>query len=349
MDKSVFQKIVEYATDAVVVTDAPAQGASEKETIIFVNEAYEKMTGYSKEEVIGKSPKILQGSESDKKELDKLRNALQSNQPGHAQLINYKKNGDKFWSSISIFPINNDTSDDKYWVGIKRDITEEKQDQEFIKISLREKETLLMEIHHRVKNNLAVISGLLELELYQGNGKTTKRFVRSSQLRIKSMAKIHEMLYQSESLSKISFKGYVEEFISAIQKTIQTERFNPQFTLNIDDIALNINQAIPCGLILNELISNSLEYAFPDREQGTIYVTLTRQDGDIYLSVEDDGIGVPEDFNFSKTQSLGITLIKILSNQLHADLHIGNSETGFKCLLTFEMKEVLKGSAGNIV
>jgi len=119
--------------------------------------------------------------------------------------------------------------------------------------------------------------------------------------------------------------------------------------LNIDPVSLNINQAIPCGLILNELISNSLQFAFPDREKGNIDITLTRNDGHIYLSVEDDGIGVPEDFNIEEVQSLGITLIKILSKQLRADRRIGNSDNGFKCSLIFEIKEELKGSAGNIL
>jgi PAS domain S-box-containing protein len=227
-----------------------------------------------------------------------------------------------------------------------QDITERKQKELKISESLREKETLLAEIHHRVKNNLAIISGLLELNLYQINDKKMEYFIRSNQLRIKSMANIHENLYKSETLTDVSFKEYINELISAIQASYFTENFEPKFITNIEDVHLNINHAIPCGLILNELITNSIKHAFPDQENGMIKISFSSVQDHINLSVEDNGIGVPEDFDFQASQSLGMTLIKILSKQINADLNIGNTENGFGCTIRFARKKI-KGSGSN--
>jgi PAS domain S-box-containing protein len=229
-----------------------------------------------------------------------------------------------------------------------QDITDRKQKELKISQSLKEKETLLSEIHHRVKNNLAIISGLLELKLYQFDDKTTEDFIRSSQLRIKAMAEIHEKLYQSEMFSHVSFKEYIEDLISSIQASLLEERFEPEFITKTEDVHLNINQAIPCGLILNELITNSIKHAFPGREKGIIKILFTSEQDNINLSVADTGIGVPEDFNFEGTQSSGITLVKIFSKQLNADLNIGNTDDGFRCSVQFVKKNV-KGSASTFI
>lgn len=126
MKNSLFKKIIERSTDAVIVTGTDPIDHPEGPQIIFVNEAYERMTGYSREEVIGKTPRILQGTKTDRKELDKLRKAIENGEPGNAELINYKKSGEEFWTSISIFPIRDNSGAIEYWIGIKRDITEKR-------------------------------------------------------------------------------------------------------------------------------------------------------------------------------------------------------------------------------
>lgn len=225
-----------------------------------------------------------------------------------------------------------------------QDITDRKIKELQISESLEEKEILLSEIHHRVKNNLAIISGLLELNLFQVEGISTTDFIRSSQLRIKSMAKIHEKLYQSGTFTHVSFKDYIQELIETIQNTMKTG-CDPEIKTKIEDINLNINYAIPCGLILNELITNAWKHAFPNQEPGTIKISFYRKDSRIHLCVKDDGVGLPEDINNDVVEGLGLRLIKILSKQIEAELSIGNSKDGFSCKLTFVQKENRKGSS----
>jgi PAS domain S-box-containing protein len=230
-----------------------------------------------------------------------------------------------------------------------QDITDRKLKEMRISESLREKEILLSEIHHRVKNNLAIISGLLEMNMYQVEDENFIDFIRSSQLRIQSMAKIHEKLYQSDSFTHISFKEYIQELIQSIQSAMATDEFEPVIKTNIEEIHLNINYAIPCGLILNELITNSWKHAFPNQEKGTIMISFLNEDEKIHLSVKDNGVGLPDEFNEEENQSLGLTLIKILSQQIEAQLSLGNSESGFSCMMTFSHVDDRKGSSSSFV
>ncbi len=230
-----------------------------------------------------------------------------------------------------------------------QDISDRKVKELRITESLHEKEVLLSEIHHRVKNNLAIISGLLELNSldFEENG-STFNFIRSSQLRIKSMAKIHEKLYQSDSFTHISFSGYILELLETIRATMKTNENEPEIITSIEDVQLNINYAIPCGLLLNELITNSWKHAFPDLRAGTIRVSFYSEDEKIHLVVEDDGIGLPEGFE-KDNASMGMTLIRILSKQIEAQLSIENKEKGVLCKLTFLQEENRKGSSSNFV
>lgn len=230
-----------------------------------------------------------------------------------------------------------------------QDITERKQKELRISKSLQEKEILLSEVHHRVKNNLAIISGLLEMNLFQVNDKNTIDFIKDSQLRIKSMAGIHEKLYQSDSFTHIPFKEYSLDLIETIQNSMSSIDFEPEIITKVENTQLNLNYAIPCGLILNELITNSWKHAFPNRKTGTITISFYSVGKKIHLSVEDDGVGLPDGFKYEETSSLGMTLINILSQQLEAQLSIGNTNNGFMCKLTFHQEENRKGSSSSFI
>jgi len=230
-----------------------------------------------------------------------------------------------------------------------QDITDRKLKEIKISESLKEKETLLSEIHHRVKNNLAIISGLLELNLFHVEDDHVIDLIRSSQLRIRSMAKVHEKLYQSDSFTHISFREYIQELIESVQSAMSDDKFEPNIKTEIEDVNLNINYAIPCGLILNELITNSWKHAFPDREKGTIVVSFVREAEKIKLSVKDNGVGLPEDFNKDEVQTLGLTLINILSQQIEADMSMRNTEDGFACTLVFSQEDKRKGSSSSFI
>jgi PAS domain S-box-containing protein len=230
-----------------------------------------------------------------------------------------------------------------------QDITDRKLKEIRITNSLKEKEILLSEIHHRVKNNLAIISGLLEMNLYQVENDETIDFVRNSQMRIQSMAKVHEKLYQSESFTHISYKEYIQELIQSIQSAMASEDFKPEIITDIEDVYLNINYAIPCGLILNELITNSWKHAFPGKKSGVIKVTISEENDHIKLSVVDNGVGLPENLNEAEHQTLGLNLIRILSQQIEAQLSLGNTENGFSCTWSFKQDITRKGSASSFI
>lgn len=235
---------------------------------------------------------------------------------------------------------------------VGRDVTERIHSEEQIQRSLREKETLLQEIHHRVKNNLAVISGLLEMPLMNTDSEEVQRILRNSQNRIKSMALIHEKLYREESLSKIHFKSYLSDLVEAIRKTLSSgDRIT--FGINCDDTTLNVNQALPCALILNELITNALIHAFKGEEKGNILVDVKERDGTIRVTVRDNGKGLPEAFSYADDGSMGFSIVRTLVKQLEADLVVNSAAeagmgTGTEVALTFEKREV-RGSTSSLI
>jgi PAS domain S-box-containing protein len=216
--------------------------------------------------------------------------------------------------------------------GIARDITERKRAEEQIKASLREKEVLLKEIHHRVKNNMQVIISLLNLQSKHVKDKHDLEIFKDSQNRIKSMALIHDKLYQSKDLASIDFAEYIENLASHLFNTYSVSSSAIKFVADIKDVPLDINTAIPCGLIINELISNSLKYAFPDGQEGEILIKLYASKEDTStLIVSDKGIGLPEDLDFRNTESLGLQVVVALVEQLKGTIELDRSEgTAFK-------------------
>ena len=203
--------------------------------------------------------------------------------------------------------------------------------------ALGEKEALIKEVHHRVKNNLAVISGLFELQIWKSKNDAVSKILRNSQLRIRSMSIIHEQLYQSESLSKIGFKRYMENLISAITASMDSDEIDIAVESEIDDaIHLTITQAVPCGLIMNELLSNAYEHAFVYRSSGKITISITQEKGNkIRIIVQDNGVGIPPEKIGGTKDSLGMTLVNTLVQQLKGEIGYLN-ERGSKFVITFE-------------
>lgn len=208
------------------------------------------------------------------------------------------------------------------YVIVASDISAEKEAQRRIKQSLREKEVLLAEIHHRVKNNLAVISGLLQMQIWEADNEYAASALRQSQFRVRSIALVHEKLYQSENLSYIEFDQYIRDLLQALSSTYLDEKSGVKIETELENIALNINQAIPCSLLLNELVVNAFKHAFDDLEKGIITVTIKKVDGQIVMRVADNGKGFSEDQ--VKKESLGMSLIKTLCLQLDGKLQFKN-------------------------
>jgi two-component sensor histidine kinase len=201
-------------------------------------------------------------------------------------------------------------------LGTMTNITERRRADAQIAASLKEKEVLLKEIHHRVKNNLQVISSLLNLQAANVADPRALEQLRESQNRIRSMALIHERLYQSDNLARIDFGEYVRSLVGYLVRSYAIPAVNVNVT--VKNVSLPVNSAIPCGLIINELLSNALKYAFPGGRSGDVAIRLEMTpERSAVLTVQDNGVGLPRDVDFQNTTTLGLQLVNTLSKQLN--------------------------------
>lgn len=218
-----------------------------------------------------------------------------------------------------------------------RDITERKRDEEQIKESLAEKEVLLKEIHHRVKNNLQVISSLLRLQSRYIQDEIILEMLKESQNRVRSMALVHEHLYQSKDLSKVNFTEYISSLASHLFQVYAVKARGVKLNINVIPVCLNIDTVVPCGLIINELVSNSLKYAFPEESLGEISIEFDYDDNDqsqFILKVADNGMTFPKDLDYKNSGSLGLRLVCSLVRQLKGNIELVN-QVGTAFQITF--------------
>ena len=207
---------------------------------------------------------------------------------------------------------------------LQKEVIDRKRAEEKIAASLKEKEVLLREIHHRTKNNMQVMISLLKIQSANIEDKQVAEMFKESRDRIKSMSLVHEKLYQSKGLADVDFKGYVKSLVNSIFSSYGANAAGITSIAETDDVSIGLETAIPCGLIINELVSNSLKYAFPGNRKGEIRVSLRSFDEDaLVLEVGDNGIGMPEDLDFRNTKSMGLHLVNILSeDQLHGKIEL---------------------------
>ncbi len=193
----------------------------------------------------------------------------------------------------------------------------------------REKEILLREIHHRVKNNMQILTSLLRLQARRANSTQLRTVLQESESRIRSMGLLHEKLYQSESVSTIDMNGYLRSLTNELIRVNTPAGKKREVRLNVNSIHLGMDTALPCGLIVTELVSNALKYAFPDHPEGIIYVSISQeQTGEYSLVVWDNGIGIPPGVDITKTESLGMRLVTMLTDQLNGkSTHANNQGT----------------------
>ncbi|UZQ54913.1 PAS domain S-box protein [Trichothermofontia sichuanensis B231] len=233
-----------------------------------------------------------------------------------------RADGSVRWIRDRRFPIQNALGQPYRIVGLIEDWTEQKQASQQIKAALAEKEVLLRELHHRVKNNLQIISGLLYLQSYHLNNPEITSILKASRDRIESMAHIHDQLCRSQNLSRIDLGRYIQTLARHLYSSLCASQDRINLLLKIDSIELNPNLAIYCGLIINELLSNSLKYAFPDQQTGTIGIHIYRESTQIIvLKIWDTGIGLPDDFNLNTCHSLGLPLVhQLVTAQLRGTI-----------------------------
>jgi PAS domain S-box-containing protein len=221
---------------------------------------------------------------------------------------------------------------------ISNDITALKNVETELKSSINDKNVLLREVHHRVKNNMQIISSLLSLQSNYMDDENALKVLNDSQMRVKSMAMIHEKLYQSKTFTEIDMAEYIYNLITEIFYTYTVNTNQIKKIIEIDDVKLNIETSVPCGLIISEIVTNSLKYAFPNRKEGEIRVSLLAHDDYYKLTIMDNGIGLPNNFKIDETETLGLQLVKSLVNQIDGEIELDRNH-GTKYKITFkEMK-----------
>ena len=300
--------------------------------IIYWNDSAESIYGYSEEEMRGKNIDILY--------LDQEKQLLKPDIQEIIDLGEYigewegkRKDGTTVIVDIRetvLYDANNKIIG---IIGVSKDITQRKIAEKKIKESLEEKEVLLKEIHHRVKNNLQIIYSLLNLQTEYVEGEESLNVLKESQNRVKSMAMVHERLYQSPNLKDINFKEYVENLITDLFYSYGIEKGTIEMQFNLEDLKIDIDTAIPCGLIINELVTNSLKYAFP-QGKGILKVELVQVSDYIKLVVADNGIGLPSDIDLENTETLGLKMVNNLIYQLDGTLEL-NRNHGTEFIIKF--------------
>jgi two-component sensor histidine kinase len=208
--------------------------------------------------------------------------------------------------------------------------------QQQIETSLKEKDVLLKEIHHRVKNNLQIIISLLNLQSGYIKDEVTLKAVKDGQSRVRSMALVHEKFYQSDTITEIDFAEYIKKLCHYLYQTYGDKTDRIHVDVKGDNINLDMDTAMPCGLLVNEIVSNAYKYAFPGQEKGQIRIELRRTNGKMLLGVYDNGIGLPDNFDFEKSESLGMQLIQALTSQLDGELKVSyENGTSFEVLFQY--------------
>lgn len=318
-----YRLLVENQTDLIIKF-----GLDDR--LLFVSPSYCEVFGKKEEEILGENFTPLV-HEEDREETARTMEKL--HRPPHTIYLEQRlmtKNGWR-WLSWAHQGILDDKGDVIAFVGVGRDITKRKLAENRIIESLREKELLLREVHHRVKNNLQIISTLLSLQSAQIKEESVINLYRESQNRIRSIALIHENLYQSEDLASINFSVYVKNLITDLIDSYGGDSDMIKTFISIDNVTMGIETAIPCGLIINELVSNSLEHGFSMDKYGEINLNLHETGNRRFtLTIRDNGDPFPPDFDFRNTESLGLQLINSLVNQLDAQIELDRDNKEYK-------------------
>ena len=296
--------------------------------IIFANDSIVDMFGYdSKDEIEELNIASLYKNLNDRDVILKKLNKDGKLEEYEVEML--KKNG----SILNI--LTSASKNGQIISGMAMDITYQKIAQNQIKKSLKVKDMLLKEIHHRVKNNLMVISSLLNLQSRYIKDEASKNIFKDSQNRARSMALIHELLYQSNDLKRINFGTYINKLTNELFSVYVMDPTKIKLNMDINDIMLDINTAIPLGLIVNELVSNSMKHAFPNNKQGKIDIKFNLNNGNYSMIVSDNGIGFPQHYNIQNSDSLGLKIVNSLTEQIDGEIKIEMSE-GTKFIINFK-------------
>jgi PAS domain S-box-containing protein len=324
---------LEAAPDAIVVVDGLGR-------IVIVNRLTERMFGYSRDELLGKTVELLVPERyraHHHEDRDEYFREPRTRPMGDGrELAGRRKDGGEFPVEISLSPL--DTGRGKLVISIIRDTTDRKLVETRLRASLQEKEVLLKEIHHRVKNNLQIVSSMLNLQIDQLADPEAIALFKESQSRVRSIALFHEKLYQSKDLARVDIAEYLAGLATDLFAAYGVNPDEIALHLDTEDVPLGVDAAISCGLIVNELVSNAIKHAFPHGRQGDVRVAL-HQDGDqVALEVSDNGAGIPEGMDFRNPSTLGLKLVCILTEQVRGSIEL-DRQGGTRFQIRFAREE----------
>ena len=321
-------QIFELAPDAKLLVDTGGR-------IIKANALAEQMFGHDRRDLVGQHIELLIPKRFVTRHVEYRNGYLGSprTRPMGAgvELFAQRKDGSEFPVDIMLSPVN--TGAGTLALAVIRDVTERKNAESEAQ---RAREMYLKELHHRVKNNLQVISSLLFLQSTYTVDPATLEILKESQNRVKSIALIHEKLYRSPDLTKIDFAEYVRDLVSDLFRTYGVNQGAVVFQMHVENMSLEIDTAIPCGLIINELVSNVLKHAFPAGRTGQVSMDLSRVgEREYMLTIQDDGVGFPKGYDWRTSTSLGLKLVIDLTRQLDGKLEV-ETEKGTTFRITFK-------------
>jgi PAS domain S-box-containing protein len=330
----ILKRAVESISTGITIADLDGK-------ILYTNPAEARMHGYEVGELIGKNVNIF--VPEDKKTDKQLRDREKISHwiEWQREIINVRRDGSSFPVLLKSIPVKGSGEKPCYIITLCEDITERKRIEDTLRQSLDDKEVLIREINHRTKNSLAVILSLLRIQEKDLSNGDAKSYLRDIQNRIKSMTMIHDRLSRTENFSRLNFSEFIASLANHLFHSYKLDPERVSLNVSIPDIYVDVNLMMPCGLIINELVSNAFKYAFPEDKEGEVFIEIHEREGDeITLIVKDNGIGISSNLDAERnTESLGLQIVSALTNQIFGRLELLHDD-GTEFRITFNKKEL---------